>query len=137
MTKVKLKEATKELNQKANAILEESARIRRSAEQLFQQLQRQRTQMLREEEEAQKRLQAEQHTKAWTMPDDEESVQEPVQELAPAPEKEEKKKPEPVETPKVEAPAPAPEAPKAEKPAAEPVPAPAPEAPKAEKPAPA
>ena len=72
MTKVKLKEATKELNQKAGAILEESARIRRSAEQLLQQLQRQRMQMVREEEEEQKRLQAEQHAKAWTMPDDEE-----------------------------------------------------------------
>ena len=35
MTKVKLKEATKELNQKAGEILEESARIRRSAEHRF------------------------------------------------------------------------------------------------------
>ena len=46
MTKVKLKEATKELNQKAGTILEESAGIRRSAEQLLGQLQRQRIQML-------------------------------------------------------------------------------------------
>ena len=76
MTKVKLKEATKELNQKAGEILEESARIRRSAEQLLQQLQRQRMQMLREEEEAQKRLQVEQHAKAWTMPDDEVIIEE-------------------------------------------------------------
>ena len=75
MTKVKLKEATKEINQKAGAILEESARIRRNAESLLQSLQKQRTQMQREKEEAQKRQQVQQHTKAWTMPDDE-TVQE-------------------------------------------------------------
>ena len=83
MTKVKLKEATKELNQKAGAILEESARIRRSAEQMLSQLQRQRAQMQREEDEARKRLQAEQHTKAWTMPDEEEHVQAPEQPALP------------------------------------------------------
>ena len=79
MTKVKLKEATKELNQKAGAMLEESTRVRRSAEQLLQQLQRQRAQMQREEDEAQKRLQVEQHAKAWTMPDEEEQEMAPVQ----------------------------------------------------------
>ena len=96
MTKVKLKEATKEINQKAGAILEESARIRRNAESLLQSLQKQRTQMQREKEEAQKRQQVQQHTKAWTMPDDE-TVQEapaaapvaqpkaPAAEAAPAP----------------------------------------------------
>ena len=97
MTKVKLKEATKELNQKAGAILEESARIRRNAEALLQSLQKQRAQKQREEEEARKRLQAEQHTKAWTMPDDEEGTvpaaapaeaEKPEAEAAPAPEKE-------------------------------------------------
>ena len=96
MTKVKLKEATKEINQKAGAILEESARIRRNAESLLQSLQKRRTQMQREKEEAQKRQQVQQHTKAWTMPDDE-TVQEapaaapvaqpkaPAAEAAPAP----------------------------------------------------
>ena len=46
MAKVKLKEATKELNQKASEILEDSARIRRSAEMLLQQLQRQKQQQI-------------------------------------------------------------------------------------------
>ena len=39
MTKVKLKEATKELNQKAGVILEESARVKRNADALLQSLQ--------------------------------------------------------------------------------------------------
>ena len=161
MTKVKLKEATKELNQKAGAILEESARIRRNAESLLQSLQKQRTQMQREKEEAQKRQQVQQHTKAWTMPDDE-TVQEapavaPVAQpkapaaeaapapkpaaakpAAPAPEKaapaavKKEEKPAVKEQPKQEPKAEAPSAP-AEKPAAAPVEAVKP----AEKPAPA
>ena len=161
MTKVKLKEATKEINQKAGAILEESARIRRNAESLLQSLQKQRTQMQREKEEAQKRQQVQQHTKAWTMPDDE-TVQEapavaPVAQpkapaaeaapapkpaaakpAAPAPEKaapaavKKEEKPAVKEQPKQEPKADAPSAP-AEKPAAAPVEAVKP----AEKPAPA
>ena len=161
MTKVKLKEATKEINQKAGAILEESARIRRNAESLLQSLQKQRTQMQREKEEAQKRQQVQQHTKAWTMPDDE-TVQEapaaaPVAQLkapaaeaapapkpaaakpaAPAPEKaapaavKKDEKPAVKEQPKQEPKAEAPSAP-AEKPAAAPMEAVKP----AEKPAPA
>ena len=161
MTKVKLKEATKEINQKACAILEESARIRRNAESLLQSLQKQRTQMQREKEEAQKRQQVQQHTKAWTMPDDE-TVQEapaaaPVAQpkapaaeaapapkpaaakpAAPAPEKaapaavKKEEKPAVKEQPKQEPKAEAPSAP-AEKPAAAPVEAVKP----AEKPAPA
>ena len=149
MTKVKLKEATKEINQKAGAILEESARIRRNAESLLQSLQKQRTQMQREKEEAQKRQQVQQHTKAWTMPDDE-TVQEvpaaaPVAQpkapaaeaapapkpaaakpVAPAPEKaapaavKKEEKPTVKEQPKQEPKAEAPSAP-AEKPAAAPV----------------
>ena len=149
MTKVKLKEATKEINQKAGAILEESARIRRNAESLLQSLQKQRTQMQREKEEAQKRQQVQQHTKAWTMPDDE-TVQEapaaaPVAQpkapaaeaapapkpaaaksAAPAPEKaapaaiKKEEKPAVKEQPKQEPKAEAPSAP-AEKPAAAPV----------------
>ena len=161
MTKVKLKEATKEINQKAGAILEESARIRRNAESLLQSLQKQRTQMQREKEEAQKRQQVQQHTKAWTMPDDE-TVQEapaaapvaqpkaPAAEAAPAPKPAAAKpaapapekaapaavkkdeKPAVKEQPKQEPKAEAPSAP-AEKPAAAPVEAVKP----AEKPAPA
>ena len=161
LTKVKLKEATKEINQKAGAILEESARIRRNAESLLQSLQKQRTQMQREKEEAQKRQQVQQHTKAWTMPDDE-TVQEapavaPVAQpkapaaeaapapkpaaakpAAPAPEKaapaavKKEEKPAVKEQPKQEPKAEAPSAP-AEKPAAAPVEAVKP----AEKPAPA
>lgn len=161
MTKVKLKEATKEINQKAGAILEESARIRRNAESLLQSLQKQRTQMQREKEEAQKRQQVQQHTKAWTMPDDE-TVQEapaaapvaqpkaPAAEAAPAPKPAAAKpaapapekaapaavkkdeKPAMKEQPKQEPKAEAPSAP-AEKPAAAPVEAVKP----AEKPAPA
>ena len=161
MTKVKLKEATKEINQKAGAILEESARIRRNAESLLQSLQKQRTQMQREKEEAQKRQQVQQHTKAWTMPDDE-TVQEapaaaPVAQpkapaaeaapapkpaaakpAAPAPEKaapaavKKEEKPAVNEQPKQEPKAEAPSAP-AEKPAAAPVEAVKP----AERPAPA
>ena len=147
MTKVKLKEATKELNQKAGAMLEESTRVRRSAEQLLQQLQRQRAQMQREEDEAQKRLQVEQHAKAWTMPDEEEQEPAHVQSApqqpkaeAPAAQptpvaavKEEPKKAEP-------APAPAPAPEKAEKQESAPAPAPkapaAPAAPAAAAPAP-
>jgi len=72
MTKVKLKEATKELNHKAGVILEESARVRRNADALLQSLQKQRAQLQREEEEARKRLHAQQQPKAWTMPDEEE-----------------------------------------------------------------
>ena len=72
MTKVKLKEATKELNQKAGVILEESARVKRNADALLQSLQKQRAQLQREAEEARKRLQAQQQPKAWTMPDEDE-----------------------------------------------------------------
>ena len=161
MTKVKLKEATKEINQKAGAILEESARIRRNAESLLQSLQKQRTQMQREKEEAQKRQQVQQHTKAWTMPDDETVKEVPAaapvaqpkapaaeaapapkpaaaKPAAPAPEKaapaavKKDEKPAVKEQPKQEPKAEAPSAP-AEKPAAAPVEAVKP----AEKPAPA
>ena len=119
MTKVKLKEATKEINQKAGAILEESARIRRNAENLLQSLQKQRAQMQREKEEAQKRQQVQQHTKAWTMPDDEIAQQEipetkpAVQDTAPAA-PQETPAPTPVQKPTAKKPA----APAAEKPEA-------------------
>ena len=78
MTKVKLKEATKELNQKAGVILEESARVRRNADALLQSLQKQRAQLQREADEALKRQQAQQQPKAWTMPDEEERKEAPA-----------------------------------------------------------
>ena len=41
MTKVKLAEATKEINQQAGAVLEDAARIRRSLETVLQALRKQ------------------------------------------------------------------------------------------------
>ena len=103
MTK-KLAEATKEINQQAGAILEEAARIRRSLDSVLQNLRRQEAKFQKEEEEekARKReeeqkLLAEQHTKAWTMPDEDEAKAESP--AAPAP--------EPKEAPKQAAAAPA------------------------------
>ena len=79
MTKVKLAEATKEINQQAGTILEEAARIRRSLEGVLGALRKQEAKFQREEEEekARKRQEeqaelAKQHTKAWTMPDEDE-----------------------------------------------------------------
>ena len=51
MTKVKLAEATKEINQQAGAILEEASRIRRSLEGVMQSLRKQEAKFQREEEE--------------------------------------------------------------------------------------
>ena len=87
MTKVKLTEATKEINQQAGVILEEAARIRRNLDNVMQNLRKQEAKFQRaeEEERAQKhqeeqRLLAQQHTKAWTMPDEEaEAPSAPVQ----------------------------------------------------------
>ena len=78
MTK-KLAEATKKINQQAGAILEEASRIRRGLDSLLQNLRKQEAKFQREEEEekARKRQEeqaelAKQHTKAWTMPDEDE-----------------------------------------------------------------
>ena len=80
MTKVKLAEATKEINQQAGIILEEASRIRRSLEGVMQALRKQEAKFQREEEDekARKRQEeqaelAKQHTKAWTMPDEDEA----------------------------------------------------------------
>jgi len=116
MTKVKLTEATKEINQQAGVILEEAARIRRNIENVLQTLRKQEAKFQREEEEerARKRqeeqhLLAQQHTKAWTMPDEEEA-----EAKAPAAPALEEKKEEPAK--KAEKPAvKKEEAPKAEK----------------------
>ena len=88
MTKVKLAEATKEINQQSGVILEEAAHIRRNIDALMQTLRKQEARFLREQEEEQARkhqeeqkILAQQHTKAWTMPDEEEAA--PKQEAAP------------------------------------------------------
>ena len=117
MTKVKLAEATKEINQQAGTILEDAARIKKNLDAVMQSLRKQEAKFQRDEEEqrARKRqeeqqLLAQQHTKAWTMPDEDEAAQ-----AAPAVPKEEKAE-EKNAAPKAEK---KPEAPKAEeKPAA-------------------
>ncbi len=135
MTKVKLAEATKEINQQSGVILEEAAHIRRNIDTLMQTLRKQEARFQREQEEEQARkhqeeqkILAQQHTKAWTMPDEEEAAPK----AAAAPEKKEEKKAEkPAEKPVEKA-----EEKKAEKPAAQNQQAPAKqEEAKAEKPA--
>ncbi len=78
MTKVRLKEVTKELNQTAGVIISETERLKRNADMLIQALRQQESQFLRQEEEERQRIRLEQQqllmqqqTKAWTMPDDE------------------------------------------------------------------
>ncbi len=78
MTKVRLKEVTKELNQTAGVIISETERLKRNADMLIQALRQQESQFLRQEDEERQRLRFEQQqqliqqqTKAWTMPDDE------------------------------------------------------------------
>ena len=117
MTKVKLAEATKEINQQSGVILEEAAHIRRNIDALMQTLRKQEARFLREQEEEQARkhqeeqkILAQQHTKAWTMPDEEEAA--PKAEAAP-----EKPAEKPVEKP-VEKAAEKPVEKKEEKPAA-------------------
>ena len=157
MTKVKLAEATKEINQQAGTILEDAARIKKNLDAVMQSLRKQEAKFQRDEEEqrARKRqeeqqLLAQQHTKAWTMPDEDEAAQ-----AAPAVPKEEKaeeknaapkaeKKPEapkaeekpaasaPVAEKKPEQPVPKAEAPKAEEKPEAPKAAEKPAAPKAE-----
>ena len=148
MTKVKLKDATKELATGAGAVLSDATRVRKSADALMQSLRKLEVKFTREEEERVAREKREEqekllssHSKAFTMPDDDEPQAQPVpkaeapaqaqpQQAAPKPQAEKpvEAKPAP-EAPKAEA-KPAPEAPKAEV-KAEAKPA-APEAPKAE-----
>ncbi len=81
MTKVKLKDATKELSKEASGVLEEATRVKRATEGLLQSLRKLENQFVREEEqrrnqeklEEQQKL-AEQHTKAWTMLDEDEAA---------------------------------------------------------------
>ena len=140
MTKVKLAEATKEINQQAGSILEEAARIRRSLEGVLGSLRKQEAKFQREEEEekARKRQEeqaelAKQHTKAWTMPDEEESAapaapedqmsekkaaaeKAPAQTAEPSKEKKEEKPAAPAQKPQETTEKPQAETPKREKP---------------------
>ena len=88
MAKVKLAEAIKEINQQSGVILEEAARVKRNVESVFQTLRKQEAQFLREEEEERQKKRFEeqqalsqQHTKAWTMPDEEAEL--PKEEVKP------------------------------------------------------
>jgi len=87
MTKVSLKEVSKELNQKAGVILAETERLKRNTDILLQMLKQQESQFLRQEDEERQRQRQEQHqlmmqqqTKAWTMPDEEPVVPSMVEE---------------------------------------------------------
>ena len=146
MAKVKLAEATKEINQQAGSILEEAARIRRSLEGVLQSLRKQEAKFQREEEEekARKRQEeqaelAKQHTKAWTMPDEDEAEAPAAPVIEKKEEKKEPEKPAAEEAkpaPKEEAPAPVKEAEAPAAKAEEPKPAPAPQKEEAAAPAP-
>ena len=137
MTKVKLTEATKEINQQSGVMLEEAARIKRNLETVLQTLRKQEAKLQREEEEARARkreeeqnLLAQQHTKAWTMPDED------VEPVSSAPKAEASATAAPEK--KEDAPEKAAPAPKAEeKPAEKTAPAPKAEEKPAEKAAPA
>ena len=115
MTKVKLKDATKELAADASKVLSEATRVRKSADSLVQSLKKLESRYVREKEEkaAQQRREEQQkvissHSKAFTMLDEEEKAQ--VAAVQAAAEKEALKAEKQAE----EAPAPKTEAPKAE-----------------------
>ncbi|MBR1586247.1 MAG: hypothetical protein IJ662_11945, partial [Clostridia bacterium] len=79
--KVKLTEATKEITQQAGQILEDATRIHRNIDTVLQNLRKLEARFQREEEEekARKRQEeqselAKQHTKAWTMPDEDDAA---------------------------------------------------------------
>ena len=121
MTKVKLAEATKEINQQAGVLLEEAGRIKRNIDAVLQSLKKQDARFQREEEEArnkkhleEQQMLAQQHTKAWTMPDEEEAHTEEAKPEQPkaAPEKA-PEKPAPKQEKAPEAAAPAEEKPAA------------------------
>ena len=131
MTKVKLKDATKELATGAGAVLSDATRVRKSADTLMQSLRKLEAKFTREEEERVAREKREEqekllssHSKAFTMPDDDEPQAQPVPKAeTPAKEQPQAKNPvpeapkPPVEKPAAPAPAaakPVPEAPKPE-----------------------
>ena len=140
MTKVKLKDATKELLKGAEDMLGSVSTMRKSADELAQAARKLENQFLREEEQrraeekqAEQQRLLSQHAKAYTMPDMDEAEEAPKveakAEVKPVAPKEETK-PAPAEE-KKPAPAKPAEAPAAAQPAAQPAPQPAP------KPAPA
>ncbi len=132
MTKVKLKDATKELLGGAEEVLQSAIHVRKGADELMQLARKLETQFAREEEQRraeekqaeQERL-VRQHTKAFTMPDAEEPQAQPepvAKTVAPAetekPSEKEEQAPAPKEEKQVEAPKAAPQpAVVAEKPA--------------------
>ncbi|MBE5801312.1 MAG: translation initiation factor IF-2 [Clostridiales bacterium] len=136
MTKVKLRDATKELLTGAEAALNHVSAMRKNANDLVQAARKLEAQYLREQEQhraeekqAEEERLARQHTKAFTMPDNDEPE---VTKEAPKAEPKTEVKAEPKETPKEEVkveakvepkveskPVKAETAPKAEKPAAE------------------
>ena len=82
MTKVKLKDATKELAAEAQKVLGDATRVRKGADSLVQSLKKLEGRFQREKEEAasQQRREEQQkaaaaHSKAFTMLDDEEKAQ--------------------------------------------------------------
>ena len=87
MTKVKLKDATKDLLKGAETVMESVASVRKGADELMQTLRKFESQYTREEEQrraeerqAEQQRLAQQHTKAYTMPDtDEANAQEPAE----------------------------------------------------------
>ena len=104
MTKVKLRDATKELLKDAEAALTHVSAMRKNASELAQAARKLESQFVREEEQQrakaeqaeQERL-ARQHTKAFTMPDSDEPVaaEQPKAEVKPAEQKSAEAKVEP------------------------------------------
>ena len=133
MTKVKQKDATKELTAEAVKVRDEAARVRKDADSLLRALREKESAFLKErEEQAAKARQEERqkklsdHSRAYVMLDDDEQAQVDAAKA----ERKAKEQPAPV---KAEEPVKAPETPKAEpKPEVKAEPVKAPEAPKAE-----
>ncbi len=107
MANTGLKDTIKDLNQKAGVIISEAERVKRNADIMLQMLRQQENMFLRQEEEERLRLRQEQqqqlfqsHTKAWTMPDEEEQA---ILDQAEAQEMAEAEKPSPAAPPSSEA----------------------------------
>mgnify|MGYP001002075292 CR=1 FL=1 len=86
MAKLKMKEATKELNQRSGAILTEVERVKRNADVMLQMLRQQEMLFVRMEEEERNRERSRQQQemirqqpKAWTMPDDDVQMKDAVE----------------------------------------------------------
>ena len=119
MTKVKLKDATRELLKGAETVLGSVSSMRKNADELAQAAKKLEAQFLREEEQrraeekqAEQQRLLSQHAKAYTMPDTDEAEEAPKVETKeqPKPTPVEEKKPEPVRAAETPAPGPAKEA---------------------------